>query len=124
FVVGEQPVQHRARKYGKTKFGLGRFWKGFLDLVTVLFTTRYFRNPLHLFGFWGVVAIIAGLAIDTWLAVEWFLGQTALSNRPLFLVGILFIIVGIQVVSIGLLGEMITKTRQTEEQYAIRDYIR
>ncbi len=124
FVVGELPVQHRARKYGRTKFGLGRFWKGFLDLVTVLFTTRYFRNPLHLFGFWGVCSILAGLVIDLWLAVEWFLGQTALSNRPLFLVGILFIIVGIQVVSIGLLGEMITKTRQAEEHYAIRDYIR
>jgi glycosyltransferase involved in cell wall biosynthesis len=124
FVIGELPVQHRARKYGRTKFGLGRFWKGFLDLVTVLFTTRYFRNPLHLFGFWGVCAIFAGLVIDIWLAVEWFLGQTALSNRPLFLVGILFIIVGIQIVSIGLLGEMITKARQAEEQYTIRDFIR
>ena len=124
FRVGEIAVHHRARKYGKTKFGIGRFWKGFLDLVTVLFTTRYFRNPLHLFGFWGVIAMLAGIGIDAWLAVEWLLGQTALSNRPLFLVGILLIIVGIQMVSIGLLGEMITKSRQEEQEYIIRDFIR
>lgn len=123
FSVGEMPVQHRARKYGKTKFGMGRFWKGFLDLVTVLFTTRYFRRPLHLFGFWGTMASLAGLVIVGWLVVEWFMGQTALSNRPLFLGGILLIIVGIQIISIGLLGEMITKSRHSEEQYAVRDYI-
>jgi glycosyltransferase involved in cell wall biosynthesis len=124
FKVGEMPVHHRPRKYGKTKFGMGRFWKGFLDLLTALFTTRYFRRPLHLFGFWGVLAFLAGLAIDSWLVVEWSLGMTALGNRPLFLGGILLIIVGIQIVSIGLLGEMISKTRHAEEQYAIREFIR
>ncbi len=124
FRIGEMVVQHRPRRYGKTKFGMGRFWKGFLDLVTVLFTTRYFRRPLHLFGLWGVLSVVAGLIIDAWLVVEWFQGQTSLGNRPLFLGGILLIIVGIQIVSIGLLGEMISKSRQAEEQYAIRDYIR
>jgi glycosyltransferase involved in cell wall biosynthesis len=124
FKVGEIVVQHRPRKYGKTKFGIGRFWKGFLDLLTVLFTTRYFRRPLHLFGFWGLMSVLAGVVIDVWLVAEWFLGQTSLSNRPLFLGGILLIIVGIQIVSIGLLGEMISKARQTEEEYAIRDFIR
>jgi glycosyltransferase involved in cell wall biosynthesis len=124
FTVGEMVVQHRARRYGKTKFGIGRFWKGFLDLLTALFTTRYFRRPLHLFGFWGTIAFLAGVIIDGWLVVEWFLGETVLSNRPLFLGGVLLIIVGIQVVSIGLLGEMITKSRQAEEHYAIRDFIK
>lgn len=124
FKVGEIVVKHRPRKYGKTKFGFGRFWKGFLDLITVLFTTRYFLRPLHLFGVWGMLAVIAGFAIDGVLTVEWFLGETALSNRPLFLLGILLIIVGIQFVSIGLLGEMITKTKQTEREYPIRDYIK
>jgi glycosyltransferase involved in cell wall biosynthesis len=124
FRVGELIVNHRPRKYGKTKFGLGRFWKGFLDLLTVLFTTRYLRRPLHLFGFWGMMFVLAGVVIDGWLVVEWFLGLTALSNRPLFLGGILLIIVGIQMISIGLLGEMITRTRQSEEQYSIREFIR
>ena len=124
FKVGEMVVQHRPRKYGKTKFGVGRFWKGFLDLVTVLFTTRYFRRPLHLFGFWGVLTALVGFVIDAWLAVEWWLGQTALTNRPLFLVGVLLMIVGVQFVSIGLLGEMISKSKRTTEEYAIRDFIK
>lgn len=124
FKVGEMVVNHRARKYGKTKFGLGRFWKGFLDLLTVLFTTRYFRRPLHLFGFWGIVTALVGLGIVGWLVIEWFVGQTALSNRPLFLGGILLIIVGIQFISIGLLGELISKSKQADEEYAVRDIIR
>ena len=124
FRVGEMVVHHRPRKYGKTKFGIGRFWKGFLDLLTMLFTTRYFRRPLHLFGFWGLTSVVAGLIIDGWLTVEWFLGETALSNRPLFLGGILLIIVGIQFISIGLLGELISKSKQSDEEYAIRDLIR
>ncbi len=123
FRIGEMVVNHRPRKYGRTKFGPGRFWKGFLDLVTVLFTTRYFRRPLHLFGFWGMISALAGLIVDGWLAVEWFYGRP-LSNRPLFFGGILLIIVGIQFVSIGLLGELISKSRQAEEEYAIRDIIR
>ena len=60
FKVGEMLVHHRARRFGKTKFGFGRFWKGFLDLLTVIFTTRYFRRPLHLFGLWGLVALLVG----------------------------------------------------------------
>jgi glycosyltransferase involved in cell wall biosynthesis len=124
FSIGEMIIQHRPRKYGKTKFGIGRFWKGFLDLLTVLFTTRYFRKPLHLFGFWGIVAAFVGIIIIGWLIAEWFTGQTALSNRPLFLGGILLIIVGIQFISIGLLGEMISKTKQVEEQYSIREFVK
>jgi glycosyltransferase involved in cell wall biosynthesis len=124
FRIGEVVVRHRARKYGRTKFGIGRFWKGFLDLLTALFTTRYLRSPLHLFGFWGIVAVLAGVIIDGWLALEWFFRHMSLGNRPLFLGGILLIIVGIQFISIGLIGEMISKTRKLEDEYAIRDFIK
>ena len=124
FNIGELVVQHHPRKYGKTKFGVGRFWKGFLDLLTVLFTTRYFRRPLHLFGMWGMLFALIGTAIDIWLVVEWFLGRTALSNRPLFIVGIMFIIVGIQFVSIGLLGEMISKSGEKNgQEYSVREIL-
>lgn len=124
FRVGEIIVQHHPRKYGKTKFGAGRFWRGFLDLLTVLFTTRYIRRPLHLFGVWGLISFLIGLGIDLYLSIEWILGRTALGNRPLFLLGIVLIIVGIQFVSMGLLGEMITKTQQADREYAIRDVLR
>ena len=124
FRIGEVVVQHHARKYGKTKFGTGRFLKGFLDLLTVLFTTRYIARPLHLFGVWGMVSAFAGLCIDGYLVAEWIAGRTALSNRPLFLVGLILIIVGIQFVSIGLLGEMITKGQHVEKEYSIREIIK
>jgi glycosyltransferase involved in cell wall biosynthesis len=124
FQVGEIAVRHHPRKYGKTKFGLGRFWKGFLDLLTVLFTTRYIQRPLHLFGVWGLISFLVGLVIDVYLSIEWLLGRTAISNRPLFLLGIALIIVGVQFVSFGLLGEMITKTQQTSREYAIREVLR
>ncbi|RCK74556.1 MAG: Glycosyltransferase [Ignavibacteriae bacterium] len=124
FSVGEIVVQHHPRKYGKTKFGFGRFWKGFLDLLTILFTTRYLQRPLHLFGFWGLIFALAGFIIDGYLVIEWFLGLTALSQRPLFLAGVLLIIIGVQFISIGLIGEMITKTRETRKEYSIKEIIK
>ncbi len=123
FKVGELQVKHSARKYGKTKFGMGRFWKGFLDLLTVLFTTRYIRRPLHLFGFWGSVSSLAGFLTCLYLVLEWVAGRTALSNRPLFLGGVMMIIVGVQFISLGLLGEMIAKTRlEGEDEYSISEF--
>lgn len=122
YKIGEIPVQHHPRKYGKTKFGIGRFWKGFLDLLTVMFTTRYLRRPLHLFGFWGMTFFGIGFIIDLYLVILKFTEGMALSNRPLFLAGVLFIIVGIQFISIGLIGEMISKTSpSTEREYSIRE---
>jgi len=123
FKVTEIAVQHRSRKYGKTKFGIGRFWKGFLDLVTVLFTTRYLRRPLHLFGFWGSISTFAGFVTCLYLTILKIKEGMPLSNRPLFLAGIMLIIVGIQFISLGLLGEMIAKTRlENEEEYSIKEF--
>jgi glycosyltransferase involved in cell wall biosynthesis len=124
FRIGELPVQHRARRYGKTKFGFGRFWKGFLDLLTALFTTRYLRRPLHLFGGLGILAVLTGIGIDAVLVVEWFMHLTSLGNRPLFISGFMLIVIGVQFISIGLLGEMISKTRASNDEYAIRDFIK
>lgn len=124
FRVGETIVNHRPRRYGKTKFGMGRFWKGFLDLLTVLFTTRFFRRPLHFFGMLGLVTLFVGLVISGWLVVEKILGLTSLGNRPLFLLGVMLVIVGVQFFSIGLLGEMVSKSGQRDEEYSIRDVIK
>ena len=123
FRVTEKVVQHHPRKFGKTKYGISRFFNGFLDLLTVLFTTRYLRRPLHLFGVWGIVSFVIGVLIDGSLSVERVLGLTSLSDRPLFLVGFLLIIIGVQFVSIGLLGEMITRQERDEEVYSIREML-
>lgn len=124
YKVGEKVVQHHPRKYGHSKYTVGKFYRGFLDLLTVLFTAKYIRRPLHLFGVWGLVSFIIGAAIDIYLSVEWLIGTTSLSNRPLFLVGFLFIIIGIQFVSIGLLGEMISRNERNEVTYSIREILK
>jgi glycosyltransferase involved in cell wall biosynthesis len=121
FRVTELPVQHHARKHGVSKFGVSRFLKGFLDLMTLVLTTKYAQRPLHVFGTIGMVLSAIGFAVDGWLTVEWFMGKTALTNRPLALLGVLLIIVGVQLISIGLIGEMIAKNSLSNSNYSIRE---
>jgi glycosyltransferase involved in cell wall biosynthesis len=124
FRVGEKIVHHHPRKYGHSKYTIGKFYRGFLDLLTILFTAKYIRRPLHLFGVWGLISFLIGSAIDGYLSIEWFLGLTSLSNRPLFMVGFLFIIIGVQFISLGLLGEMISRHERNEETYSIRESLK
>ncbi len=122
FRVGEIVVHHHPRKFGKSKFGARRFLTGFFDLLTVLFITRYRQKPLHLFGFLGLLFGAAGLAILTYLTVIWFQGQ-GIGHRPLLFLGVLLVIVGAQSFSLGLIGEMITSTRDQSLKYVIREEI-
>jgi glycosyltransferase involved in cell wall biosynthesis len=124
FRVGEKVVQHHPRKYGHSKYTVGKFYRGFLDLLTILFTANYIRRPLHLFGVWGLFSFVTGALIDGWLIIERLRGETSLSNRPLFLVGFFFIIIGVQFVSLGLLGEMISRHERNEESYSIREILK
>lgn len=121
FRVTELPVRHHPRKYGRSKFGASRFLKGFLDLLTVLFTTRFLKRPLHLFGTLGVLFAVVGFAVDAYLVVEWALQRTVLSNRPLLFFGLGLIIVGVQLVSLGLLGELIVKSTLWQSSYGIAE---
>lgn len=121
FKVTELPVVHHPRKFGKTKFGFSRYIKGFLDLLTVLFTTRYLKRPLHFFGTIGVLFALVGFIINLVLTIEWAFGKTALSNRPLALLGIALIIVGVQFISLGLLGEIIAKNSLKISIYKIKE---
>lgn len=121
FKVTEIPIRHHPRKYGKSKFGAARFIKGFLDLLTVMITTRYMQRPLHFFGTIGTLITFIGFIVNLYLIIEWFLGKTYLSNRPLLLFGITLIIFGAQLISIGLLGEMNIKTMAEKVNYNIRD---
>lgn len=122
FKVTEVIVKHHPREYGKTKFGLERFFNGFFDLLTVLFLTRYHQKPLHLFGLLGLISFIIGLIISLYLTVLWFQGQ-GIGNRPLLFLSILLIIVGMQSFSIGLIGEMIVSSRDEQKNYSIKDKI-
>jgi glycosyltransferase involved in cell wall biosynthesis len=120
FAIGEISVQHHARKHGVTKYGWRRFFDGFFDLFTVLFLTRYRQKPLHLFGFFGLTSLMAGFIISLYLTILWFQGY-GIGSRPLLFLGILLIIVGMQSFSIGLIGEMLTKLKDEEGSYSIRE---
>jgi glycosyltransferase involved in cell wall biosynthesis len=120
FRVSEIPVKHHPRRYGITKFGVTRFFKGFIDLITVRFATRYIKRPMHLFGFLGVLSFLAGIIVNGYLSYLWIAG-VPLSNRPLLFLGILLIIVGVQFFSVGLLGEMLVNNFADEKEYQIKD---
>ncbi|NOQ97144.1 MAG: glycosyltransferase [Calditrichae bacterium] len=122
FRVGELAVQHHPRKFGKTKFGISRFFNGFFDLLTVIFITRYQTSPLHIFGMLGLMSALFGFAIEIYLSILWFMGK-GIRNRPLFFLGILAIIVGIQFIVFGLLGEMITARFAEQTHYSIKEKI-
>ena len=108
--VTELPVNHRARRHGRSKFGFERYARGPFDLLTVLFIGRYQYRPLHLFGGLGSVLIFLGLVISAYLAVLRFSGE-AIGDRPLLLLGALLIVVGIQLLTFGLLGQMFVAMR-------------
>jgi glycosyltransferase involved in cell wall biosynthesis len=121
FAVGEVAVTHHPRRHGNSKYGWDRFYKGLLDLITVLFITRYTRRPLHLFGAVGLTFLAAGFGINLYLAILW-LGGSTLSQRPLLLLGVLLMLLGIQVLTTGLLGEMITfKNFRRPDSYSVKE---
>jgi glycosyltransferase involved in cell wall biosynthesis len=117
------PIKHHPRKHGKSKFGAARFARGAFDLLTVIFLTRYKTRPLHLFGIWGFFSFLAGFIISFSLGYQKLVLDKNLSNRPLLFLGVLLIIVGVQFFSIGLLGEMITSSRQKMNTYIIKQQL-
>ncbi len=120
YKITEVPVKHHPRRYGKTKFGISRFFKGFIDLITVIFATRYIKRPMHFFGFLGALSFLIGLIVNGYLTVLWIIGEP-LSNRPMLFLGMLLIIVGVQFFSVGLLGEMLVNNFMSEREYIIKD---
>jgi glycosyltransferase involved in cell wall biosynthesis len=117
--ITEIPVQHHARKYGKTKFGLNRFINGFYDLVTVLFISNYNRAPLHLFGSLGLISALFGFVINLYLTIGWLQGIW-IGNRPLLFLGVLLMVIGIQFFSIGLVAEKMVNMTEHDRTYSIK----
>lgn len=107
FVVVEHAVNHRPRLHGRSKFGLERYARGGLDLFTVVTLTRYRRRPAHLFGGLGLLSGLFGLAVLLWLTGVWFFTDDPIGNRPLLLFGVLLVILAVQLISLGVLAELI-----------------
>ncbi len=121
--ITEKVVKHHPRKYGKTKFGLSRFMNGFLDLVTISFVQKYLQRPMHFFGTIGVLFILIGSGINLYIAyIKLVLGQ-GIGDRPLLFLGILLLVLGVQLFSTGLLGEMINKNNIETQKPRIREEV-
>lgn len=107
YKVGEIPVQHRSREHGVSKYGIERYLRGFFDLLTVKLVTQYIRSPLYFFGGFGTILAFVGFLITFYLSVAKLFFGMPLTNRPLLFLGVLLILAGLQLFSLGLLAELI-----------------
>lgn len=114
YSIGEIKVEHHARKHGKSKYGVGRLLKGFLDLITVEFLIDYTKRPLHFFGSIGIISGGFGFLICLYLVNLW-IQSVHIGDRPLLMLGILLIIMGVQFIAIGLMGELMVSLNKTDD---------
>ena len=122
--ITEKAVQHQARKYGKTKFGMDRFVHGFLDLVTIWFLSRFGRRPMHLFGALGFLMFAIGFSFALYLGIDkLFLTPSGrlITQRPQFYIALVTMIIGTQFFVAGFLGELILRSKQDKRRYLIKD---
>jgi len=118
--VTEVVVPHHARKFGKSKYGAWRMFNGAMDMITLLFLKRYMKSPMHFFGILGMLLILIGAGILGYFGVHWIM-YGAMKIRPLTILAIGSMVMGVQFISIGLIGEMITNSLQSKRQYTIRE---
>ncbi len=122
--IGEKVVEHRARKYGVTKFGWERFINGFLDLGSLMFVGKFGKRPMHFFGLWGSLVFFGGLVIWIYLFIAKFaFQQYNMTDRPLFYIGIISIVVGVQLFLAGFLGELISRNSAIRDNYLIEEKV-
>jgi glycosyltransferase involved in cell wall biosynthesis len=116
FTTTEIPVQHHRRTHGVSKYGWKRLFKGGLDLLTVVVLTRYLKRPGHFFGGMGLVSGLLGFSILAWLSIDKIIFGSSIGNRPLLQLGILLLILGVQLISTGLIGELIQFNSKSKQQ--------
>lgn len=121
--IGEKAVKHHPRKYGETKFGLSRFMNGFLDLLTLLFVNRYLQRPMHFFGALGFLFLVIGGVVNLYLSIDKLVFGEPLGDRPLLLLGVMLMVLGAQIFSIGFLGELIQKRNEKQQKPNIKEHI-
>lgn len=127
--IGEKVVEHRARKYGSTKFGLERFIYGFLDLISITFVSRFKKKPMHFFGTLGTLSFLSGFVITMWLIIEKIYKIYAripvrdVVDQPLFFLALVALIIGVQLFVTGFLAEMMAMKSQAENDYLVKEKI-
>ena len=122
--IGEKVVKHQARKYGKTKFGMERFIRGFLDLITISFLSRFGKRPMHFFGTWGAVVLIVGFLFALYMGIDKLFinpGGRLITERPQFYIALTAMILGTQLFVAGFLGELILRSRKDNQHYIIKE---
>ncbi|MBI5219687.1 MAG: glycosyltransferase family 2 protein [Bacteroidia bacterium] len=127
--IGEKVVQHRERKYGSTKFGLDRFINGPLDLMSIMFVSKFGKRPMHFFGVWGMLMFLAGGAVTLWLIGEKLyhnlhhIQPRNVTDQPLFYIALVAAVIGVQLFLAGFLGEMISRSTHDRNHYLIEKTI-
>jgi glycosyltransferase involved in cell wall biosynthesis len=128
--IGEKVVEHRARKYGHTKFGLERFINGPLDLLTIMFISRFGKRPMHIFGTFGALMFIVGLTLSSYLIIDkflhlyvWHTKAPLLSDQAAFYIALTSMIIGTQLFLSGFIGELVTRNSSTRNNYKIREIL-
>ena len=124
--IGEKVVKHQARKYGVTKFGMERFIRGFLDLITISFISRFGKRPMHFFGAWGAIMLFVGFCFAFYLGIDkLFINPTGrlITERPQFYISLTAMILGSQFFVAGFLGEMILRSKKESKNYIVKESI-
>ncbi|MFL1011196.1 glycosyltransferase family 2 protein [Flavisericum labens] len=125
--IGEKVVQHQARKYGETKFGMNRFIHGFLDLITIWFLSRFGKRPMHLFGALGFIMFAIGFAFSAYLGLDkLFLNPSGrlITQRPQFYIALSTMIIGTQFFVAGFLGEIVLRNKSDKKRYLIKEKLK
>jgi glycosyltransferase involved in cell wall biosynthesis len=121
--IGEKVVQHQARKYGETKFGMDRFVNGFLDLITIWFLSKFGKRPMHLFGALGVIMFAIGFVFAIYLGIDKLFLNTSgrlITERPQFYIALITMVLGSQFFIAGFLGELILRSKRDSSRYVIK----
>ena len=122
--IGEKVVEHRARKYGVTKFGWERFVNGFLDLLSITFVGKFSKKPMHFFGLWGTIFFLIGISITLYLIIAKIIdSEIALTNRPGFYLALTSVIIGMQLFLAGFISELISRNAPGRNSYLVEDKI-
>jgi hypothetical protein len=120
--IGEKVVEHRARKYGVSKFGWERFVNGFLDLLSIFFMGKFGKRPMHFFGLWGTIFFLIGFAFSLYLIISKLINfEYGITNRPGFFIALTAIIIGVQLFLAGFLGELISRNSTGRNNYLIEE---